>query len=86
MARSGELMDRCIERAERRVAELTGQLRALSPKRTLERGYAIAQGPDGHVLRGVADAAPGARLLLTLRDGSVSATVDADGSVDGARG
>ena len=76
VARGEELLERCIERAERSVGELTGQLRALSPRRTLERGYAIAQGPDGHVLRGAGDAVPGSPLLLTLHDGSVSTTVD----------
>jgi exodeoxyribonuclease VII large subunit len=78
VARAAELIDFRIERGERDLSELTGQLRALSPRRTLERGYAIAQGPDGHVLRGVRDAAPGSPLLLTLSDGSVSTTVDAD--------
>ena len=31
------------------MGELTSQLRALSPQRTLERGYAIAQLPGGRV-------------------------------------
>jgi exodeoxyribonuclease VII large subunit len=78
VARGSELMDYTVERAERGLAELVGQLRALSPKRTLERGYAIAQRADGRVLTGVADAAAGEQLLLTLSDGSLSTTVDAD--------
>jgi exodeoxyribonuclease VII large subunit len=86
VARGSELMDHTVERAERGLAELAGQLRALSPKRTLERGYAIAQRADGHLLRGVADAAPGTALLLTLRDGSVSTTVDPEPSAAGGRG
>lgn len=86
VARGSELIDFCIERADRSLAELTGQLRALSPKRTLERGYAIAQWPDGHVVRGVQDAAAGTRLLLTLSDGSVSTTVDPAPSGSGPRG
>ena len=86
VARGSELVDYTVERAERGLAELAGQLRALSPKRTLERGYAIAQRADGHVLRGVADAAAGSQLLLTLSDGSVSTTVDADPSAAAARG
>lgn len=77
VARGSELIDYRVERAERDLTELTGQLRALSPKRTLERGYAIAQHADGRVLNGVTDAVAGSRLLLTLRDGSVSTTVDA---------
>lgn len=76
VARGTQLVDHSVERAEGRVSELVGQLRALSPKRTLERGYAIAQRPDGHVVREVADAEAGTTLLLTLVDGSVSTTVD----------
>ena len=86
VARGSQLVDHAVERAERGLAELTGQLRALSPKRTLERGYAIAQRADGHVLRGVQDAAAGSQLLLTLSDGSVSTTVDSDPSAVKPRG
>ncbi|SEB35134.1 Exodeoxyribonuclease VII large subunit [Paramicrobacterium humi] len=73
VARGAELVDRAIERAQNRTAELRGALRALSPQRTLDRGYAIAQLPDGHVLRGAADAPAGTELLLTLADGAVGA-------------
>jgi exodeoxyribonuclease VII large subunit len=86
VARGSELIDFGIERAERGLSELTAQLRALSPKRTLERGYAIAQRADGHVLRGVQDAVAGTRLLLTLSDGSVSTTVDAEQAPAEGRG
>ena len=75
VARGAELVDRLIERAGTSVAELTGQLRALSPQRTLDRGYAIAQVPGGGVLRRAADAVAGTPLLLTLADGSVGTTV-----------
>ncbi|MBX3078422.1 MAG: exodeoxyribonuclease VII large subunit [Cryobacterium sp.] len=78
VARGAELVDRSIERARTSVAELTGQLRALSPQRTLDRGYAIAQLPGGAVLRRSADAVPGSPLLLTLADGTVGTTVDAE--------
>ena len=53
-------------------------VRALSPQGTLNRGYSIAQLSDGSVLRRQADAPGGTRLLLTLADGSVHSTVDAD--------
>ncbi|HEX7835310.1 MAG TPA: exodeoxyribonuclease VII large subunit, partial [Pseudolysinimonas sp.] len=81
-----ELIDHRVERAEQSLTELAGQLRALSPKRTLERGYAIAQHTDGRVVRGVADAAPGSALRLTLSDGSVSTTVDPAPTTAGGRG
>lgn len=76
VARSRELVDRTIERAHTSVAELTGQLRALSPQRTLERGYAIAQLPDGSAVRDAASAPAGTRLKLTVAVGTLAATVD----------
>ncbi len=86
VARGSELIDYSVERAERSLTELAGQLRALSPKRTLERGYAIAQHADGRVLRGVADAVAGSPLRLTLSDGSVSTTVDPEPTAAEGRG
>lgn len=75
VARSHELIERRLERAHTGVAELTGQLRALSPQRTLERGYAIAQLPDGAAVRNAADAPAGTRLVLTVAVGKLAATV-----------
>jgi len=76
VGRSHDLMDRIIEKSSSRVAELVGSLRALSPQRTLDRGYAIAQLADGSVLRSSDDAPAGSSLLLTLADGTVRSTVD----------
>jgi len=78
VARGVELVDRAIEREKTAVADLTGQLRALSPQRTLDRGYAIAQLAGGAVLRSNKDVTPGTPLVLTLADGTVDATVDAE--------
>jgi exodeoxyribonuclease VII large subunit len=77
VGRSRELIDLRIERSATRVTDLKSQLRALSPQGTLNRGYSIAQLPDGSVLRSEADAPSGTRLLLTLADGSVHSTVEA---------
>jgi exodeoxyribonuclease VII large subunit len=60
------------------VGELAGHLRALSPQRTLDRGYSIAQLPDGRVVRAATEAKPGERLTLTLAEGSLATTVDSD--------
>jgi exodeoxyribonuclease VII large subunit len=76
VARGSELLDYTLERAGQRVAELRSQLRTLSPRATLERGYAIARLESGAVLRTTTDAAVGDRLRLTLADGEVAATVD----------
>jgi exodeoxyribonuclease VII large subunit len=83
VARGRELVDRTLERARTGVAELAAQVRALSPKRTLERGYAIAQLPGGAALRSVADAPAGTKLLLTIFDGRLGATVDPDAAAAG---
>lgn len=82
MARGAELVDRALEKAMISVTDLKGRLRTLSPQGTLDRGYAIAQLPDGGILRHAADAPPGTALLLTLADGTVPTTVSP--SVDDA--
>jgi exodeoxyribonuclease VII large subunit len=79
VARGSELVRLSLDRAQQRVGELTGQLRALSPQRTLDRGYSIAQLPSGEALRSARDAPAGTRLLLTLADGRI-ATI-AEGTV-----
>ena len=76
VGRSAELVGVRLERATERIGDLRSHLRSLSPQRTLDRGYAIAQLPDGAVLRRAADVATGATLLLTLADGALAATVD----------
>ena len=76
VGRNSELVGYLVEKSLTRVSELRSQLRALSPQRTLDRGYAIAQLPNGAVLRRTADAPLGTPLLLTLADGSLGATVD----------
>ncbi|MET0976064.1 MAG: exodeoxyribonuclease VII large subunit, partial [Leifsonia sp.] len=73
LARGAELVTRAVERAETTTTELAARLRALSPQATLDRGYAIAQLPDGHVLRRADQAPAGTALVLTLADGSVGA-------------
>ena len=75
VGRSRELMDRAVEKSLAQVSELAGTLRALSPQRTLDRGYAIARLASGTALRDAADAPVGTRLLLTLASGSLDAEV-----------
>jgi exodeoxyribonuclease VII large subunit len=76
ISRNRELVDLRLERARTGVAELAAQLRALSPQRTLERGYAIAQLPDGSAVRDAADAPAGTHLVVTVAVGKLAATVD----------
>jgi exodeoxyribonuclease VII large subunit len=71
--RGRDIVDRRIEGERRRTNELGAGLRALSPLATLARGYAIAQLPDGSVLRDAADAPVGTVLRVTVEQGSVAA-------------
>jgi len=73
VARGAELMHRTLERAGSGVTELRSQLRALSPQGTLDRGYAIVQLPDGHVMRSSDQAPAGTELRITVAVGTVPA-------------
>lgn len=77
VARGVELTTRGLERAHLDLVERRGQLRALSPQRTLDRGYAIVQSADGTVLRSPRGVAAGDRLRLTLAAGRLAARADA---------
>jgi exodeoxyribonuclease VII large subunit len=74
--RGRDIVDRRVESERRRTSELGAGLRALSPLATLARGYAIAQLPDGAVLRDAADAPAGTTLRLTLEQGTLAARSD----------
>jgi exodeoxyribonuclease VII large subunit len=68
---------RRLEGWERQAERLGASLDALSPLRVLERGYAVARGPDGRVLRGVAQFTPGLPFQLRVADGEVAARTEA---------
>ncbi|KRF32809.1 exodeoxyribonuclease VII large subunit [Yonghaparkia sp. Soil809] len=74
VARGVELTARRLERAHLDLTERRGQLRALSPQHTLDRGYAIVQTGAGGVVRDAAETAPGDALVLTLARGRIAAT------------
>lgn len=85
ISRGTELADRAVEDRERSLAEDRFRLAALSPKSTLERGYAIVQLDDGSVLRDPAEAPRGTGLTLSLAGGRLSASSTADEEPSGAR-
>ncbi len=79
-------LDMCIKRSENayrlrltecagRLGELCGKLDALSPLKTLSRGYAIPMLSDGTVLRRAEDFKSGEDFTLRLREESVECTV-----------
>lgn len=78
IARGSELADRMVEDHATSLAHTHAKLTALSPRATLERGYAIAQlvmadGAPGAVLREPLDAPEGASLRISLAGGKLSA-------------
>jgi exodeoxyribonuclease VII large subunit len=83
VARGAELVARCIDAGQQRLAESRGHLRALSPLRTLDRGYAIVLTEDGTALRHAADAPAGELLRIRVTDGSVGA--ESTGPMDATR-
>ncbi|GAA0294582.1 exodeoxyribonuclease VII large subunit [Kineococcus aurantiacus] len=63
-----------LDRARVDVDHLRASVRALSPRSTLLRGYAVVQRPDGSLVRTPQDAPEGTRLRIRLPDGEVAAT------------
>ena len=61
--------------ADRDLVTVEARVRALDPRRVLERGYSITRGPDGRVLRSVGDAPPGGMLVTEVADGTVTSRV-----------
>ncbi len=58
-----------------KLDSLAVQLDQLSPRRILERGYAIAFDPAGNVLKNAAQVSPGQQITLRLARGGVAAEV-----------
>jgi exodeoxyribonuclease VII large subunit len=76
-----ERLDRAIDarlREERvGLVHAIERVRALSPRATLQRGYAILTGADGTTVDRVAATEPGASLTARLADGRLDLTVTA---------
>src|SRR4029079_19196379 len=57
------------------VAGLAAQVRALSPAATLDRGYAVVQRTDGHVVRDPSDVTTDDDLRVRVARGELTASV-----------
>jgi exodeoxyribonuclease VII large subunit len=66
----------CRERRPRELAQLALALAAHDPQRTLERGYALVESPDGAALTSAAAARVAEQLHVRFADGVVPAQVD----------
>ena len=67
--------ERLLAQRTQRCVGCVAKLDAMSPLKGLSRGYAMAQGEDGRVLRSVSQTELGQKITVRFSDGSVSATV-----------
>jgi exodeoxyribonuclease VII large subunit len=71
-----------LARRRHAVEAARGKLEALSPLRVLDRGFSLAQLPDGRLLTDAADARPGDAVRLRLRRGAIETEVRATHAPD----
>ncbi|TDC53493.1 exodeoxyribonuclease VII large subunit [Micromonospora sp. KC207] len=74
--RAGRTLQHRLGAAEDELRHTLARLRALSPAATLERGYAIVQRADGHVVRAAGEVGGGDPLRVRLAEGELAVTVD----------
>ncbi|MBE6910134.1 MAG: exodeoxyribonuclease VII large subunit [Ruminococcaceae bacterium] len=70
------LAEKQLAERQRRFAALCASLDALSPLKVLSRGYAMARGADGQVIRRAKDVAVGEKIDLTLGEGRLGCVVE----------
>ncbi len=73
--RTGRYLDHRLRSAGEELRHTLARLRALSPAATLQRGYAIVQRADGHVVRAASEVGHGDELRVRLAEGELTATV-----------
>ena len=72
-----------LRHADRRVDTAATRVRALDPAVALARGWSITRGPDGRVVRSVADVATGQEISTLVADGTIASTITASPSTSG---
>ncbi|MFI8355583.1 exodeoxyribonuclease VII large subunit [Streptomyces cyaneofuscatus] len=83
VGRSRRVLGHLLDRADSELAHTRARVVSLSPAATLERGYAVLQRPDGHVVRSPDEAgAPGEPLRARVSEGEFTVRVDRDGPRD----
>lgn len=66
-----------LRAAELRLDSAAARARALDPAVALARGWSITRGPDGSVVRSVADVGAAHELVTTVADGTITSTITA---------
>ena len=74
--RLGDLSDVLLNRKKQRFTALAASLDAMSPLKVLGRGYAVAQGSDGSILKSYQDVTAGECVTVMLGEGGFSAVVE----------
>jgi exodeoxyribonuclease VII large subunit len=74
-ARTRRTLNHQLRHAHSDLEHQLARVRSLSPLATLERGYAVVQDDEGHVLTSIDRAGAGRPLHIRVRDGRVHATV-----------
>jgi exodeoxyribonuclease VII large subunit len=74
-ARTRRTLHHQLRHAHSDLEHQLARVRSLSPLATLERGYAVVQDDDGHVLTSTSQARPGQDLHVRVRDGRVHVSV-----------
>ena len=75
-ARSERALQGRLRHERSGIEHALARVRAMSPKATLERGYAIVVDADGHAVDSAGEVERGQSLLAYLHDGQLSLTVE----------
>ena len=68
-------LTRILDDASLTIEKAHASLTALSPQSTLNRGYAVVQGADGHVIDDANAVNTGDQLTMTLKHGVIVSEV-----------
>ena len=76
ISRTDSAIDAFVDRYASMVAAADGNLRALSPLRSLKNGRAAVRFPDGQPVGGAQALTPGDKIKMIFFDGSAECTID----------
>lgn len=80
--RARRCLGHALDRASDDIGHQRARARALSPLATLQRGYAVLQDADGHVVTSVADVAAQQTISVRVADGRIHATTTSTEKTD----
>ncbi|MFH8338627.1 exodeoxyribonuclease VII large subunit [Streptomyces sp. AM6-12] len=76
LGRSRRTLGHLLDRADSELTHTRARVVALSPAATLQRGYAVLQRADGHVVRDPGEVSEGEALRARVADGEFTVKVD----------